>query len=153
MKKEDCPFCSKEIVETSFMSSDNFRVIYNQSPILPGHCLVIPKEHVESMFELTPALLTEFINLSVDAAKIVLKIFKAESFDWTVQEKEPAGQTISHLHLHIIPRHEKDLPNPGDWYPLLKETEKHNSYIDSSNRQKFSRKEIIAIVEHIKKEI
>lgn len=151
-KLDGCVFCGDNISEAAFMESENFWVIYNHAPILPGHSLVIPKSHIESLLDLNANEVNEFVQLSLEAAKIILKVFKADSFNWTVQEKPAAGQTISHLHLHIFPRHDKDLPNPGDWYPLLKNAEM-NEYIDSNKRQKLSRKQVVDIVKAIKKHI
>jgi bis(5'-adenosyl)-triphosphatase len=154
LKKENCPFCADKINNSAFIESPNFLVIYNNAPILPGHSLVIPKNHIESLLELNQTELFEFIQLSIKATKIILKVFKADSFNWTIQEKPEAGQTVSHLHLHIFPRHDKDLPNPGDWYPILKsieETQYNN--IDSKTRPKYTNEEIIKIVNHIKEQI
>lgn len=148
-KIENCPFCSEDISEIAFMESQNFWVVYNHAPILPGHSLVIPKNHIESLLELDEQELFEFVQLSTKAAKLILKVFKADSFNWTVQEKPAAGQTIPHLHLHIFPRHENDLPSPGDWYPILKENEE-SQYIDSNKRQRLTRSELIEIVIQIR---
>lgn len=148
IKKEGCPFCSEEVADITFLESTNFRVIYNHAPILPGHSLVIPKSHIESLLDLNESELFEFTQLSIKAAKLLLRAFKADSFNWTLQEKAPAGQTISHLHIHIFPRHENDLPNPGDWYPLLLSSEE-NKHIDSELRQKLSLDELHKIVRHL----
>lgn len=151
-KKNNCPFCASNISEISFMESDNFWVIYNHAPILPGHSLVIPKCHIESLLELTDEEQYEFVHLSINAAKNILKVFKADSFNWTVQEKPAAGQTIPHLHLHIFPRYENDLPKPGDWYPLLRQSEE-SQYIDSAKRKRFTREELVDIVGKIKNQL
>lgn len=154
IKQEKCPFCDEKIIDTAFLESTNFLVIYNHAPILPGHSLVIPKTHIESLMELDETELFEFIQLSILAAKNILKVFKADSFNWTIQEKPPAGQTIPHLHLHIFPRHDGDFKHPGDWYPILKANEE-NQYIDidGEKRQRLNRKEIIEIVSYIKTQI
>lgn len=151
-KLENCPFCKNDIPNIAFMESENFLVIYNHAPILPGHSLVIPKNHIESLLDLDENELFEFIQLSTKAAKHILKVFKADSFNWTVQEKPAAGQTIPHLHLHIFPRHNNDLPNPGDWYPILSESE-DSQYIDSEKRQRLTNTELDKIVAHIKGEL
>ncbi len=154
LKQGNCPFCNEKVLDTAFMESENFLVIYNNAPILPGHSLVIPKNHIESLLELDQTELFEFTQLSIKAAKVILKVFKADSFNWTIQEKPAAGQTIPHLHLHIFPRHDNDLPNPGDWYPILKssEEEQHKN-IDSEKRSKYNSQEIIKIVNYIKSQI
>jgi diadenosine tetraphosphate (Ap4A) HIT family hydrolase len=46
--------------------------------------------------------------------------FKADGFDWAIQDGMSAGQTVGHVHLHVLPRWFGDLPSPGDWYRRLK---------------------------------
>ena len=89
--------------------------------------------------------MTLFVRKTVN---ILIKTFGAKAFNWTIQEGKEAGQTVHHLHLHLIPRAEKDLPHPGGWYPLLKESEA--KIIDSDARQKFSYPEIVRIVEKLR---
>jgi len=115
----DCPFCATTIPDLTFMESDRFRAIVNIAPILPGHSLVIPKRHVESLLALDDAEIAEMVNLSRRAAALLKRAHEADGFDWTIQESEAAGQSVPHLHLHLIPRKKGDLPDPGDWYPRL----------------------------------
>lgn len=141
----NCPFCLEDIDEITFMESDNFRVIYNYSPIVPGHSLVIPKSHIESLLDIGGDKLNELVSLSIKAARFLTKAFKSDSFNWTVQEKAAAGQSVSHLHLHIIPRHDGDLPQPGDWYPRLQASEHESDHVDSQGRPKYDRKQVVDI--------
>jgi bis(5'-adenosyl)-triphosphatase len=85
---------------------------------------------------------------SKDIVKILLKTFGVKAFNWTIQEGEEAGQTISHLHLHLIPRKQGDLPQPGDWYPRLRESQ--SNVIDSEERQRLSPQEMRRVVDKIK---
>jgi bis(5'-adenosyl)-triphosphatase len=63
--------------------------------------------------------LCEFVTFGRKSLKILLRAFDARSFDWSIQEGEEAGQTVPHLHLHLIPRKPNDLARPGDWYSEL----------------------------------
>lgn len=146
----NCPFCDSSIVDTSFMESTDFLAIYNQSPILPGHSLIIPKYHIESLFELDENELTQFIALGQRAGKVLAKAFSTNSFNWSIQEKIPAGQTVPHLHMHIIPRVEGDLPEPGDWYPVL-EKKFYSEHIDSDERIKLSPSQLKDIANKLRK--
>jgi len=148
MNNKDCPFCGKIIRDFAFMESKNFLAIYNRAPILPGHSMIIPKRHCSSMFELTSQERAEMIEFSMITAELLQKVFNAKSFNWTIQEGEPAGQTVKHLHMHIIPRKVKDLPNPGDWYPMLEQTD--NLTIDSDKRPAYSVEDLKSIVDMIK---
>lgn len=115
----ECPFCAASIAEVTFMASPAFRAIVNIAPILPGHSLVIPKRHVESLLELGDEEVAEMVNLSRRAVALLMDVYRSDGFDWTIQESEAAGQSVPHLHLHLIPRRRGDLPNPGDWYSRL----------------------------------
>lgn len=115
-----CVFCRNEILNNQFYESENFRVIYNLAPILPGHTLIVPKTHYTTFLELSRELREELINLSHKIAKNLMNIFKSSGFDFTLQDGECAGQTVLHLHLHLIPRSVGDLAYPGEWYPKMK---------------------------------
>lgn len=144
-----CPFCKDQILDSEFASSPNYRAIYNRAPILPGHSLIIPKRHMESLMALSEDELYEMVGFSRHVMEGLLSAFNASGFNWTIQEGEEAGQTVHHLHLHLIPRHPEDLPDPGDWYPLLQKSESEK--IDSEERNQLENKELKHIVEKIKK--
>lgn len=147
--RNNCPFCDSRIDEAKFSESENFMAIYNIAPILPGHSLIIPKRHVESLLELDDKELYEMTMFSRDITKTLLEIFKSSGFDWTVQEGEDAGQSIPHLHMHLIPRKSNDLTKPGDWYPLMKESEAE--IIDSNARPRMTADEMKTIVSRIRR--
>ncbi|MEH6345196.1 MAG: HIT family protein [Bermanella sp.] len=103
-----CPFCqifagtiNKEILfenETGFVVRDGF-------PITKGHTLVIPKHHVGSFFKITQQQRQDLFAL-IDLAKVQLdKEFQPESYNIGINDGEAAGQTIPHLHIHLIPRY------------------------------------------------
>jgi bis(5'-adenosyl)-triphosphatase len=144
----ECPFCTPIADDACFAESENFRAIYNIAPILPGHCLVVPKNHIESFLEIPDSQMVEMLAFSRKIIKVLNQAFKTNSYNWIIQDGEDAGQTIEHFHLHIIPRKEKDLPEPGDWYPILQH--KQDEMIDSLLRAKYSKKELKDIVAKLK---
>ncbi|UCH13863.1 MAG: HIT family protein [Bacteroidales bacterium] len=143
----DCPFCRSGIKDLSFFENEDFSAIYNVAPILPGHALVIPKKHITSFLDLPDKDLFEFIKFSRTVIKILSKAFNTEAFNWTLQEKDEAGQSIAHMHIHIIPRKPEDLPHPGDWYPKLKYN--INNILDSHKREKLKPEQLKVIVEKL----
>lgn len=150
---ENCPFCNSEVSDATFAESENFRAIYNIAPILPGHSLIIPKWHIQSLMYLSDNELCEMMIFGRNVVAKLLAAFKAQAFNWTIQEGEEAGQTVPHLHLHLhlIPRKTKDLPQPGDWYPLLQNNiNNHVDVIDSETRLRLTPEEIKKIVSHLK---
>lgn len=147
MKTNDCPFCDSDILYYSFLESRSFRAICNIAPILPGHSLIVPIRHVERFLDLD---IVERIELTFFVARVIDVLQESQStnsFDFTLQEGSAAGQSVSHLHFHIIPRLFLDLPNPGDWYSRLI----HNQVIDSSERPRLSREEMINEAHRIRK--
>lgn len=140
----NCPFCDIKIENTVFARSEKFLAIYNIAPILPGHSLIIPKSHIQSAMEFSDADLAEMILFTRNVTDLLLTTFNAEAFNWSIQEKEAAGQSVSHLHLHIVPRYRGDLPDPGDWYPRIESS--YEKILDSENRIKLSDEELWKIV-------
>lgn len=143
-----CPFCGPEIAADTFMESRHYRAIYNVAPILPGHSLIVPKRHVTSMLALTDEEACEMTLFGRHVVKVLLRAFKAGAFNWTIQEGNEAGQSVPHMHLHLIPRLPDDLPTPGDWYPLLRESSR--GLIDSEERPRLAPSERQAIVRRIR---
>lgn len=144
MTAEECPFCKETIGKVAFFSTGGNIAVVNIAPVLPGHSLVIPSRHVKSMLELTEAEITAFFAAAVRTTRVLLKAFNTDAFDWSLQEKEEAGQSIEHLHLHIVPRLKNDLADPGDWYPLLQKGDR--MIIDNIGRPKLSKTELGIIV-------
>ena len=146
-----CPFCSESSNKCTIYEEKGFRLIYNIAPILPGHSLVIPTRHISSINNLTENEIALFFQFARKSTQSLIKIFNAQGFDWTIQDGHCAGQTINHLHLHIILRYKSDFPDPGDWYPALQNT--HNQHLDSTSRKRLSEKEINEISLYIKNQI
>jgi bis(5'-adenosyl)-triphosphatase len=146
-----CPFCLPDTQRNSFASSVSFLAIYNQAPILPGHTLIIPRMHVKSLRSLTNDQMAEFFLFAREVTEMLLQYYLADAFDWSIQDNESAGQTVAHLHLHIVVRHPADLPDPGDWYPLLDAKEKTGSenrpHLSSQEYSEITRRLSLAYIE------
>lgn len=105
----DCAFCNAAALkEERFYEDENFIAIYNIRPVVKGHCLVITKRHVESMLEFNENERKDFIPFSNRAIFVALKYANANDFDFLLQKGENAGQSIKHLHFHILPRKRND---------------------------------------------
>lgn len=145
----NCSFCKSEIVGTSIAESGDFLAVYNISPILPGHTLIIPRYHVQSLLDLSDDEVAKMVLFSRVVVRNLTRIFLSTGFNWTIQEGASAGQTVPHFHLHLIPRVEGDLPQPGDWYPRLQEHEA--KHIDSEDRPCLNPEEMSQVVSHIRR--
>jgi len=81
-------------------------------PVSPGHTLVIPKRHVATFFDITEEEQMA-IGRAIQKAKIVLdQEFTPDGYNIGINNGEAAGQTVFHLHLHLIPRYEGDCEDP-----------------------------------------
>jgi bis(5'-adenosyl)-triphosphatase len=143
-----CPFCRADVQANSFAETENFLAIYNISPVLPGHSMVIPRRHLPGLMDLSDPQLCEMSLFARDVIKVLAKAFDQRDFDWTIQDGAAAGQTVAHLHLHLIPRKAGDLPQPGDWYPLLEQNE--HALLDSASRPRYDEQAIAAITAQLK---
>lgn len=141
-----CPFCLPETQRNAFANSESFLALYNNAPVLPGHTLIIPRVHIESLRSIPDNLITEFFLFARDVTEMLLGHYHADAFDWSIQDNKAAGQTVPHLHLHIVIRHPDDLPEPGDWYPLLDAQRK----TDNETRPKLSTTEYTEITEQLR---
>ena len=106
----NCLLCRKYL--SKIFESRYFFVIYDDCPLRQGHLLIIPIRHVEQITDLTRA---EFCNLHYvinEMVKHLQEFFRADGYNIGVNCGEAAGQTLSHLHIHLIPRHFGDVPNP-----------------------------------------
>jgi bis(5'-adenosyl)-triphosphatase len=143
-----CPFCSPAIDATTFAESERFRAIYNIAPILPGHSLIVPKQHKAGILDLDASEVCEFAVFGRKVTEFLEATFKSDGFNWTIQDGESGGQTVPHLHLHLIPRHSGDLSQPGEWYPLLRQSV--SRHIDDETRVRLAPEQMRAVVDHLR---
>ncbi|MCS6906775.1 MAG: bifunctional class I SAM-dependent methyltransferase/HIT family protein, partial [Anaerolineales bacterium] len=107
-----CPFCSPEPERELLTESATAYALLDKYPVSPGHSLVIPKKHLSDYFELSTHTKTA-LWIMVERVKDILKErFYPDGFNVGFNVGEAAGQTIPHVHLHIIPRYQGDVENP-----------------------------------------
>jgi diadenosine tetraphosphate (Ap4A) HIT family hydrolase len=81
-------------------------------PVSPGHSLVIPKRHTGSFFDTSDVERQALLAL-LDAARAAAKAeFEVENFNIGINDGPAAGQTVPHLHIHLIPRYRGDQADP-----------------------------------------
>ena len=112
--KEDCIFCklANGVFPTnSVYEDDMFNVIMDISPAAKGHCLVICKEHYENALEASEAVLSKAFVLASKVANAVKSTTGCDGINILRNNGKAAGQTVYHLHVHIIPRWDNDRIN------------------------------------------
>src|SRR3990172_2148551 len=102
-----CPFCTLD-AERIVLANELAAVIRDAFPVSPGHTLIIPKRHVVSFFDATGDERTAMLAL-LDSAKLGLDAaFHPDGYNVGINDGAAAGQTLPHLHLHLIPRYAGD---------------------------------------------
>jgi len=106
-----CPFCTVNPASV-VRESEYGIVVRDKFPVSDGHLLVIPRRHVASFFQLDPLEQADLLNLIVSAQRIIRDELAPDGLNVGLNDGAAAGQTISHCHWHLIPRHEGDVPDP-----------------------------------------
>lgn len=106
-----CPFCNLD--KLIIVSSNDYAIaIYDGYPVSPGHGLIIPKRHIASFFEATREEQTALLDLLAEMQEILVRERNPAGFNIGINIGEAAGQTVMHLHIHLIPRYVGDQPDP-----------------------------------------
>lgn len=116
MKKADCIFCkiaNGEIPSTTLYEDDDFRVIFDISPASKGHVLILPKEHSDNVFDLPEETASKIYVLAKKVAAAVKAGLSCDGINILQNNGEAAGQSVFHLHMHVIPRYQSDTVKIG----------------------------------------
>ena len=106
-----CPFCPPKDHEV--LHAHELAVAIKDSfPLTRGHSLVVPRRHVASFFELSGDERLAVLEL-LDLAKAALdKEYAPDAYNIGINDGAAAGQTVMHLHVHLIPRYKGDTDDP-----------------------------------------
>lgn len=107
-----CPFCNPEAEVEMILESAQAFSILDKFPVNPGHALVIPKRHVSDYFELSFKEQSSCIFMLNEVKKVIAEKFYPEGYNIGINVGEVAGQTVDHVHIHLIPRFEGDVEDP-----------------------------------------
>lgn len=119
----ECVFC--QIVAGTAPSApvhedDRTLAFMNIAPATPGHLLVIPKDHATDLLDVPPDDLAASARTAQLMARRVVEVLGADGVNLVHATRPVAGQTVFHVHLHVLPRYEGDgvqgmwSPSPGD---------------------------------------
>jgi len=96
----------------------------NIKPVLPGHMLISPIRPAETLADLRPAEVTDLFMTVQRVQQVVMQHFGASSATVAVQDGPEAGQTVKHVHIHILPRKKNDFSDNDDVYDELQNHDK-----------------------------
>lgn len=112
IQNSDCPFCNPDSKRELIAESATSFSIYDKFPVSDGHALIIPKRHCEDYFNLTYKEQSACIFMLNKVKKIVSDRFKPDGYNVGINVGEKAGQTVNHVHIHLIPRYDGDVKEP-----------------------------------------
>lgn len=123
---KNCLFCNYD--KGNYIAENELTfAIYDVFPVNEGHILVIPKRHFSSFFEATDEEVLAMYKLIKKVKEIVHNKYEPTGYNIGINIGEDAGQTIMHLHVHVIPRYKGDVENPkGGIRKLKKELVPYN---------------------------
>lgn len=108
---QGCPFCSMDI--SRVLISNQFAVATADAfPVSEGHALIIPKRHISSIFEATEEELAHIFKLVAQTRVLLNEQFQPQGLNIGINDGVAAGQTVMHLHIHLIPRYKGDQSDP-----------------------------------------
>jgi diadenosine tetraphosphate (Ap4A) HIT family hydrolase len=106
-----CPFCPP--VASSPVGENGTCVAFRDAfPVSPGHTLIVPRRHVASFFALDAAEQADLLALLNAVVAELDGEFAPDGYNIGLNEGEAAGQTVKHIHLHVIPRRTGDAADP-----------------------------------------
>lgn len=111
MSNTDCIFCKiaqGEIPSKTLFENEDFRVIFDISPASKGHVIILPKVHAANIYELPDEVAGKAFILAKKVATVLKEVLKCDGINIVQNNGEAAGQTVFHLHVHVIPRYKDD---------------------------------------------
>jgi len=106
-----CPFCNpppERVVTKNTLAYAR----YDAFPVTPGHVLIIPFRHIPSFFDATEEERRAMFDLIDRCRDLLMEQHRPDGWNIGVNVGAAAGQTVPHLHLHLIPRYEGDSADP-----------------------------------------
>lgn len=91
----------------------------NLKPLLPGHVLVSPRRLVPRFNDLSQQEVQDLFATVQRVSRTIERVFDASALNIAIQDGQDAGQSVPHVHAHIIPRKKHDLPDPDQIYQMM----------------------------------
>ena len=112
MEKNNCIFCNKEKLNIVY-EDDVFFVIRDSFPVTKDHTLIILNNHDKTYFDLRDKDILQLNNiLKFQKESLMQNDNTITGFNIGINQGESAGQTVMHLHIHLIPRRKGDIEDP-----------------------------------------
>lgn len=109
LSNKECIFCQ---MKDYILENELAYAIYDKYPVGKGHMLFIPKRHVKDFFDITKEEREAIFELIDEGKKLLDEKYSSDSYNVGINCGEHAGQTIMHVHVHLIPRYIGDMKDP-----------------------------------------
>lgn len=109
LSNKECIFCK---MKDYILENELAYAIYDKYPVGKGHMLFIPKRHVKDFFDITKEEREAIFELIDEGKKLLDEKYSPDSYNVGINCGEHAGQTIMHVHVHLIPRYIGDMKDP-----------------------------------------
>lgn len=109
---DSCRFCESKSSRRVMIEGEYGFAAWDRHPVNKGHFLVIPYRHFADYFEITDAERNELWALASQGKEIADRKYRPDGYNIGINVGKWAGQSISHLHIHVIPRYRGDVENP-----------------------------------------
>ena len=108
-----CVFCEEFIPKQKKVFENKLAIAYfDQFPVSKGHILIITKRHSQTFFDITAEEQKAMISLLNKCKKYIDKLYNPDGYNVGLNCGEAAGQSVMHVHMHLIPRYKGDVENP-----------------------------------------
>jgi len=110
----ECRYCERDYQRSdrSVLENELFFANYDNHPVSRGHMKIIPKRHIDSLASLTGLECIALLEMIQRAKALIDHEYHPDGYNIGDNEGEAAGQTVFHLHIHVIPRYYGDVKNP-----------------------------------------
>lgn len=108
----DCPLCEALSGDALVVAAPEAVALMDRYPLNPGHCLIVPRRHTPLFWDLSPEETATVFDVLAEARKLIEEKFAPDGYNIGVNVGDAAGQTIGHVHVHLIPRYRGDDDDP-----------------------------------------
>ncbi len=107
----ECPFCNVP-QERIVYEGRLFKAVWDIFPVSPGHALLIPNRHVATWFDASQEEQVDLVGGIAIVRDIIDRLHLPDGYNIGINVGDAAGQTVFHLHVHVIPRYRGDVADP-----------------------------------------
>lgn len=109
---ENCKFCEIYSEKKFDFENELSFAFWDANPVSKGHIIFMTKRHVENFFKTTEEEKRDLFELIDKAKNIIDNKYKPTGYNIGINCGVSAGQTVMHVHVHLIPRYDGDVENP-----------------------------------------